>query len=83
MLFFPTINSPTRITANSKTLIDNIFYNNVTKNVISGNITTSISDRLTQLLLISNQNSSSKTRCSAQMKKGYLEILIQWLLRKT
>ena len=37
--FFPTINSPTRITANSKTLIDNIFYNDVTKN-ISGNITT-------------------------------------------
>ena len=25
--FFPTINLPTRITASSKTLIDNIFYN--------------------------------------------------------
>ena len=43
--FFPTINSPTWITPNSKTLIDNIFYNDVTKN-ISENITTSISDHL-------------------------------------
>ena len=44
--FFPTINSPMRITANSKTLINNIIYNDVTKNIISGNITTSISDHL-------------------------------------
>ena len=60
--FFPTINSPMQITANSKTLIDNIFYNDVTKNIISRNITTSISDRLTQFLLISNQNPSSKNQ---------------------
>ena len=38
--FFPTINSPMRITTNSKTLIDNIFYDDVTKNIISGNIIT-------------------------------------------
>ena len=60
--FFPTINSPTQITANSKTLINNIFYNDVTKNIISGNIATSISDHLTQFLLISNQNPSSKNQ---------------------
>ena len=58
--FFPTINSPTRITANSKTLIDNIFYNNTTKIIISGNITASISGHITQFLLISIQNPSSK-----------------------
>ena len=58
--FFPTINSPTRITANSKTLIDNIFYNNTTKIIISGNITPSISGHITQFLLISIQNPSSK-----------------------
>ena len=39
-VFFPTINSPTRITANSKTLTENMFYYDVTKNDISGNITT-------------------------------------------
>ena len=60
--FFPKINSPTWITPYSKTLIDNIFYNNVTKNIISGNITTSISDHLTQFLLISNQNPLSKNQ---------------------
>ena len=36
--FFPTINLPTRITPNSKTLIDNIFYNDVTKNIICKDI---------------------------------------------
>ena len=34
----------------------------MTKNIISGNITTSISDHLTQFLLISNQNPSSKNQ---------------------
>ena len=67
--FFPTINSPLRITAYSKTLIDNIFHNNVTKNIISGNITTSISDHLTQSLLISNQNPFSKNQMLNTDKK--------------
>ena len=62
MVFFPTINSPTRIIGNSKNLIDNIFYNDVTKNIMSGNITTSISDHFTQFLSISNQNPSSKNQ---------------------
>ena len=29
--FYPTINIPIRITASSKTLIDNVFYNDFTK----------------------------------------------------
>ena len=52
---YPTNNTPTRITATSKTLIDNIFYNDFTKKISAGNILTSISDHLTQYLLISNQ----------------------------
>ena len=51
-----------QITPYSKTLIDNKFHNNVTKNIISGNITTSISDHLTQSLLISNQNPFSRNQ---------------------
>ena len=31
-LLYPTINTPTRIATTSKTLIDNIFYNDFTKN---------------------------------------------------
>ena len=50
--FYPTINTPTQITATSKTLIDNVFYNDFTKKVVAGNITTSISDHLTQYLII-------------------------------
>ena len=47
-LLYPTINTPTRITATSKTLTDNIFYNDFTKRISAGNILTSISDHLTQ-----------------------------------
>ena len=53
-----TINTPTRSTATSKTLIDNIFYNNFTKKITTGNITTSIPDHLTQFLIIRNQTTS-------------------------
>ena len=56
--FYPTINTPTRITATSKTLIDNIFYNDFTKNVVAGNITTSASDHLTQYLIIKEQTTN-------------------------
>ena len=63
---YTTINTPTRITATSKTLNDNIFHNDFTrdlegripdftKKISAGNILTSISDHLTQYLLISNQ----------------------------
>ena len=41
---YPTINTPTRIIATSKTLIDNIFYNDFTKKILVGNILASISD---------------------------------------
>ena len=39
-----------------------MFYNDATKNIISGNITISIPDHFTQSLLISNQNPSSKNQ---------------------
>ena len=55
-LLKPDINSPIGIAANSQTCN----YNNVTKTIISGNITNSISDHLTCFLLISNQNPFSK-----------------------
>ena len=57
LLFYPTINTPKHITSISKTLIDNIFYNCFTKDAMSGNITTSISNHLTQFLIVSNKNS--------------------------
>ena len=52
-IFVPHIIHPTRITPNSKTLIDNIFSNSPNfSEGISGNITLSISDHFAQFLLI-------------------------------
>ena len=56
--FYPTINTPTRVTATSKTLIDNIFYNDFTEKIVAGNITTSISDHLTQYLTTRDQTTN-------------------------
>ena len=37
-----TINTPTRITATSKTLIDNIFYNDFTRKITARNLASSV-----------------------------------------
>ena len=47
--FYTTITTPTRITATSKTLTGNIFYNTFTKITLAGNIATSVSDHLTHI----------------------------------
>ena len=48
----PHITSPTRITSHSRTLIDNIFSTDISKNATSGNIVTSISDHLVQFVFL-------------------------------
>ena len=50
--FLPRIIKPTCITPRSQTLIDNIFYAELDKNILAGNITTDISDHLTQFVAI-------------------------------
>ena len=50
--FIPYILQPTRITATSTTLIDNIFFNSPEFHSISGNFTSQISDHLTQFLVL-------------------------------
>ena len=50
----PYILQPTRLTGQSKTLIDNIFGNLTSHEVISGNITATISDHLPQFLIAPN-----------------------------
>ena len=46
--FIPYILHPTRITSHSKTLTDNLFSNFTSPEIISGNITATISDHLPQ-----------------------------------
>ena len=50
--FLPRIVKSTRITPRSQTLIDNILFNEIQSNIIAGNITTDISDHLTQFVAI-------------------------------
>ena len=50
-MFLPYIVQPTRLTPHSKTLIDNIFSNYISQDIISGNSTATISDHLPQILI--------------------------------
>ena len=52
--FIPLILQPTRITSHSNTLIDNIFSNVIGPDIISGNLTATISDHLPQFAIIPN-----------------------------
>ena len=44
--FFPLISNPTRLTSSSATLIDNIFTNNLSQNVLNGVVLNDLSDHL-------------------------------------
>ena len=54
--FIPLILQPTRIISHSNTLIDNIFSNVIDPNIISGNLTATISDHLPQFAIIPNMS---------------------------
>ena len=52
--FLPHILQPSRVTTNSKILIGNIFSNMAVPNIISGDLTSSLSDHLPQFLVAPN-----------------------------
>ena len=52
--FIPLILQPNRITSHSNSLIDNIFSNVIDPDIISGNLTATISDHLPQFSIIPN-----------------------------
>ena len=63
-MILPYILHPTRITGPSKTLINNIFSNHIPKKAICGNLKSTISDHLSQFLImpsIFSDPSSSKS----------------------
>ena len=62
--FIPYILHPTRITSHSKTLIDNIFSNIISHEIISDNITATISDHLPQFSFVPNILSNPSTQKS-------------------
>ena len=67
-LFYPTLNTPPWITRTAETLTNNICYNNITKTVMAGNITTSISDHLRWFLVVLNQHSDNIPKKEVQIK---------------
>ena len=63
-MFLPHIVQPTRITSHLKTLMDKIFSNYTTQDIVTGNLTATISDHLPQFLIapqISSNVSNRKT----------------------
>ena len=52
--YLPYINQPSQHTSHSRTLIDNIYSNVISKDIIYGNITANISDHLLQFLVSPN-----------------------------
>ena len=51
-MYLPYILHPTRVTSDSQTITDNIFSNCVSKEAVCGNLTSTISDHLPQVLFI-------------------------------
>ena len=58
----PTIDKPTRIHNNSATLIDNILVNDIENSILSGNITSDISDHFSQFCIIQSNVETNKQR---------------------
>ena len=65
--FMPQTTLPTRITEKTVTLIDNILINNNVLNCISGNRTTSISDHLSQFIVLNSLLGTSTDEDSSQI----------------
>ena len=57
---FPMILLPTRVTKDSATIVDNIFTNNLSSPLNSGNIKTDISDHYSQFIIVKNQKVDTK-----------------------
>ena len=51
-MYLPYILHPNRVTSHSQTIIDNIFSNYVSKEAVSGNLTSTICDHLPQVLFV-------------------------------
>ena len=69
--FIPYVLYPTRITNHSKTLIGNIFSKFILPDIISGNITATISHHLPQFSFVPNILSNPFTQISNYYERGW------------
>ena len=72
--FIPLILQPTRITSHSNTLIDNIFSNVIHPDIISGNLTATISNHLPQCVIIPNMFGNIPGNKSNVYKKDWSKL---------
>ena len=70
-VLLPYISSPTRVTPRSQILIDNIFSRIIEDEIISGNITITISGHYAQFTLFKNKTKSLKTKKIAKFARKY------------
>ena len=68
--FTPLITSPTRVTSKTKTLIDNIFFNEFCSNIVSGNLSVGISDHMPQFALIPTKTSNISNQRISEKRYG-------------
>ena len=73
-LLLPNISSPTRITSTSATLIDNIFTNDYDNTFRSGNLVTTLSDHLAQVLIVQIRN-ATRYKEPKKVYRDFQEIL--------
>ena len=73
-LHLPHIACPTRTTATSVTLIDNIFSNNCNSPYTSGNLVITSSDHHVQFLILGNQHNSIENNKEEQLYQDFQEI---------
>ena len=69
--FIPYILHPTRITSHSKTLIDNIFSNFISPEIMSDNLTATMSDHLPQFSFVPNILSNRSTQKSNYYERDW------------
>ena len=77
---------PTRVTPRSQTLTDNIFSNIIEEDIISDNITTTISDHYIQFILFKNQIKSKTNIKKANFERSYKSLnkdLFEYDLKNT
>ena len=72
--FIPLILQPTRITSHSNTLIDNIFSNVSDPDIVSGNLTATISDHLPQFAIIPSMFGNIIGNKSKIYERGWYEL---------
>ena len=72
--YLPYIIQPSRHTSHSRTIIDNIFSNAISKDTFCGNITATISDHLHQFLVSPNTFANRPSNKSNVFERDWLKV---------